>query len=71
MSCKERNGWGGEVWFGRGVDRTEKLWEVADVRRGVDGCWREDKIYGTHTCWAGTSGTITASATPATLQVKA
>lgn len=22
---------------------------VADVRRGVDGCWREDKIYGAHT----------------------
>ena len=33
---------------------------VADVRRGVDGCWREDKIYGTHTLlngdWWGDNG---------------
>jgi len=46
---------GGGERFGLegGVDRIEKLWEVADVRRGIDGCWREDEIYGAHTLLGG------------------
>lgn len=27
--------------------------EVVEVRRGVDGCWREDEIYGAHTLLGG------------------
>ena len=41
----------GSVW--EGVDGVEKLWEVADVRRGIDGCRREDEIYGAHTLLSG------------------
>ena len=41
-------------------------WEVADVRRGIDGCWREDEIYGAHTLLR---KAITMDATPATVQV--
>jgi hypothetical protein len=45
---------GGERFgLGGGVDGIEKLWEVADVRRGIDGCWREDEIYGAHTLLGG------------------
>jgi len=35
------------------VDGREKLWEVVDVRRGIDGCRREDEIYGAHTLLGG------------------
>jgi hypothetical protein len=44
---RERFGLGG------GVDGREKLWEVVGVRRGIDGCWREDEIYGAHTLLGG------------------
>ena len=45
---------GGERFgLGGGVNGREKLWEVADVRRGIDGCWREDGIYGAHTLLGG------------------
>lgn len=53
LSCKKRNGWGERFGLEGGVDRMEKLWEVADVRRGIDGCWREDEIYGAHTLLGG------------------
>ena len=43
----------GEIRFGRGCGGREKLWEVVDVRRGIDGCWREDEIYGAHTLLGG------------------
>jgi hypothetical protein len=53
--CLVRNGMGGGERFGLGgsVDGREKLWEVADVRRGIDGYWREDEIYGAHTLLGG------------------
>ena len=35
------------------MDGREKLWEVVGVRRGIDGCWREDEIYGAHTLLGG------------------
>lgn len=64
---------GGGERFGLegGVDGVEKLWEVADVRRGIDGCWREDEIYGAHTLLGGGARAITTTATPVTLQVNA
>ena len=63
---------GGGERFGLGgsMNGVEKLWEVVDVRRGIDGCRREDEIYGAHTLLYGTRKAITTNATPATLQVK-
>lgn len=41
----------GSVWEGCGWGR--ETMEVVEVRRGVDGCWREDEIYGAHTLLGG------------------
>jgi hypothetical protein len=44
--------------------------EVANVRRGVDGYWREDEIYGAHTLLGGDGRGDMANVVPATLRVK-
>ena len=38
---------------GSGYGWDMETMEVASVRRGVDGCWREDEIYSAHTLLGG------------------